>query len=117
MYTTEKLDNNKYQIKITISPEEWEKYVNQAYEENKGKFNVQGFRKGKAPRKVIEQNYGANVFFDDAIDIGFSKEYYDCLTKEKEIEPIDNPELKIEKFDEKLGLLLDTLQQDDLLKI
>ena len=117
MYTTEKLDNNKYQIKITISPEEWEKYVNQAYEENKGKFNVQGFRKGKAPRKVIEQNYGANVFFDDAIDIGFSKEYYDCLTKEKEIEPIDNPELKIEKFDEKLGLLLDTLQQDDLLII
>ncbi len=109
MYTTEKLDNNKYQIKITISPEEWEKYVNQAYEENKGKFNVQGFRKGKAPRKVIEQNYGANVFFDDAIDIGFSKEYYDCLTKEKEIEPIDNPELKIEKFDESGLVILATV--------
>lgn len=101
MYTSEKIDKNKYQIKITISPEDWEKYLEQAYEENKSKFAVQGFRKGKVPRKVIEQNYGESVFYDDAIDIGFSKEYYNALSNEKDIVPIDNPDLKIESFDEK----------------
>lgn len=108
MYTSEKLEKNKFKLTITISPNELEGYVNQAYEENKGKFNVQGFRKGKAPRKVIEQNYGTNVFFDDAIDIGFSQEYYNALNNEKEIEPIDNPQISIKSFDEK-GIVIEAI--------
>ena len=108
MYTSEKLEKNKYKLTITIKPQEWEQYVNQAYEENKGKFNVQGFRKGKAPRKVIEQNYGANVFFDDAIDIGFSNEYYQALTQEKQIQPIDNPQISIKSFDDN-GLVIEAI--------
>lgn len=105
MYTAEKLEKNKYQIKITISKEEWNNYVEQAYLEEKGKYNVEGFRKGKAPRKVIEKAYGENVFFDTAIDIAFTKEYYDALSKEKEIQPIDNPQLEIQSFDEN-GLVI-----------
>ena len=62
MYTIEKKEKNTYFVKVTISPTEWEGYVNQAYEEQKGKFNIQGFRKGKAPRKVIEQSYGEKYF-------------------------------------------------------
>ena len=108
MYTSEKLEKNKYKLTITINPQEWEGYVQQAYEENKGKFSVQGFRKGKAPRKVIEQNYGANVFFDDAIDIGFTKEYYNALINEKHIEPIDNPEISIKSFDDN-GLVIEAI--------
>lgn len=105
MYTSEKLKKNKYQIKIKISPEEWEGFVEQAYEEEKGKYSVQGFRKGKAPRKVIEKNYGENVFFDTAIDIAFTKEYSIALDKEKQIQPIDAPSLKLESFDEN-GLVI-----------
>ena len=105
MYTVEKTGNSTYQVKITISPEEWETYVEQAYEETKGKFSVQGFRKGKAPRKVLEKTYGENIFFDDAIDIGFSKEYAEVLAKETQIQPIDQPRLKLESFDEK-GLVI-----------
>lgn len=105
MYTVEKTGNSVYQVKISISSEEWESYVNQAYEETKGKFSVQGFRKGKAPRKVLEQTYGNNIFFDDAIDIAFSKEYEAVLQKETQIQPIEQPKLTLESFDEK-GLVI-----------
>ena len=100
MYTVTKKEKNVYEIKMTITPEEWENYVNQAYEETKGKYSVQGFRKGKVPRRVIEQNYGNNIFFEDAMDIAFSKEYYDALSNEPQIQPIDQPKIKIEQFDE-----------------
>ncbi len=105
MYTIEKKEKNTYFVKVTISPTEWEGYVNQAYEEQKGKFNIQGFRKGKAPRKVIEQSYGENIFFDDAIDIGFTQEYTKVLENETQIQPIDTPRLKLEAFDEN-GLVI-----------
>ncbi len=100
MYTAKKLDKNKYQITISASKEEWESYVNNAYEENKNKFNIEGFRKGKAPRAIIEKNYGSTVFYDDAIDHLFSHEYSNALMNEKDIEPIDNPEIRIDKFDD-----------------
>ena len=54
MYTFEK-ENQRGVLKINVSKEEWEKAIENAYEKNKGQFNIQGFRKGKAPRKVIEQ--------------------------------------------------------------
>lgn len=105
MYTIEKKEKNTFFVKVAISPTEWEGYVNQAYEEQKGKFNIQGFRKGKAPRRVIEQQYGENIFFDDAIDIAFTKEYQDMLDKEPQVQPIETPRLKLESFDEN-GLVL-----------
>jgi trigger factor len=90
--------------RIVISPEEWEKYVEQAYEETKDKYVVEGFRKGKAPRKMIEKTYGSNIFFDEAIDIAFNHEYQQILAKEG-VDPIDYPKLKLESFDEK-GLVI-----------
>ena len=100
MYTIKKLENNKYQITITADKQTWEKYVDHAYEENKEKFNIEGFRKGKAPRAIIEKNYGASVFYDDALDHLFAHEYTEALTSDKDIEPVSNPEIKIDKFDE-----------------
>ena len=100
MYTIKKLENNKYQITITADKDTWEKYVDHAYEENKEKFNIEGFRKGKAPRAIIEKNYGASVFYDDALDHLFAHEYTEALASDKDIEPVSNPEIKIDKFDE-----------------
>ncbi len=100
MYKIKKLENNKYQITISADKQIWEKYVDHAYEENKEKFNIEGFRKGKAPRAIIEKNYGASVFYDDALDHLFAHEYSEALASEKDIEPVSNPEIKIDKFDE-----------------
>lgn len=100
MYTVKKLEKNKYEITISVSKEDWEKYVDHSYEENKGKFNIEGFRKGKAPRAIIEKNYGASVFYDDALDHLFSQEYGEVLMNEKDIEPVANPEIRIDKFDD-----------------
>ncbi len=100
MYTIKKLENNKYQITISADKQTWEKYVDHAYEENKEKFNIEGFRKGKAPRAIIEKNYGASVFYDDALDHLFAHEYTEALASDKDIEPVSNPEIKIDKFDD-----------------
>ena len=100
MYTAKKIEKNKYEIKISVDGETWEKYVEAAYEKNKNKFNIEGFRKGKAPRRVIEKNYGESVFYDDALDALFVDEYHNALDNEKDIEPIAQPEIKLDKFDE-----------------
>ncbi len=110
MYTAEKIEDDKFKIKISLTADEWNSYVNEAYEQNKGKFSVQGFRKGKVPKKVIEQNYGADIFFDDALQLAFSKEYGDMLSKELQIQPVDHPDVKLEKFDSD-GLVLDVTVQ------
>ena len=97
MYKFEK--NNKQGIlKISISAEDWEKALQNAYEENRGRFNIQGFRKGKAPRRVIEQNYGDTVFFDDAFDNVISAEYAKFLEQHQEIVPAGHPHVSMDSF-------------------
>ena len=110
MFTLEKGENNKYKIVISADKKDWDEFVNQAYEENKNKFTVQGFRKGKAPRKVIEQNYGSTIFFDDALDKLFYQEYANILEQHKEIIPVDNPQISIDKFDDNGIVLLVEIQ-------
>lgn len=97
MYKFEK--NNKQGIlKISISKNEWEKAVENAYETNKGRFNIQGFRKGKAPRRVIEQNYGDTVFFEDAFDSVVSAEYAKFLEANPEIVPAGHPHVSMDSY-------------------
>lgn len=64
----EKLDGNMAKVNVEVSADEFEKAVEAAYQKNKGKINIEGFRKGKAPRKMIEKFYGAEVFYQDAIE-------------------------------------------------
>lgn len=104
-YKIRSKEKNKIEVEIKISPEKWEECLQKSYEEEKGKFSIQGFRKGKAPRKVIEKQYGEGVFFDHAIDIAFADEYNEFLDKNLDIEPISQPDVKIEKF-EKEGIVL-----------
>jgi len=99
MYEIVKKENNEVEIKISLNKEEWEKYVEKAYDSNKGKFNIQGFRKGCAPRKIIEKNYGEAVFYDDALDMAFTEEYNACMIANPDLEVIDQPQVKVDKFD------------------
>lgn len=109
-YKIRKQEKNKLEVEIKISPEKWEESVQKAYEEEKSKFSIQGFRKGKAPRKVIEKAYGEGIFFNYAIDIAFAEEYNKFLDKNLEIEPISQPEVKIEKFEKEAIIISATVE-------
>lgn len=91
-------EKNDVKFSMEFTAEEFEKAVNTAYQENKGKFMVDGFRKGKAPRKIIEAHYGAEIFFDDAIDKLFSEEYGKAI-EELKLEVIDRPRVELGKIE------------------
>lgn len=97
MYTFEKKDKQGV-LKIKVSKDVWDKAVEHSYEKNKDKYNVQGFRKGKAPRKVIEQNYGDMVFFDDAFDEVISNDYSKFLSENTSIVPASHPHVEMNSF-------------------
>ena len=93
--------NNEVALEVTLSAEEWDKEVDNAYNKHKGEYPVEGFRKGRVPRKVIEKTYGPTVFFEEALAEGFGKAYSEVLAKEKDIDPVDAPELSVKSLDEK----------------
>ena len=99
-YTKKILDDKRVEFTIQVEKKEWEDALENAYKENKGKYNIQGFRKGHAPRKVIEKTYGDTVFYDDAINNSFYRYYFEILSKEKEIEPVTNPDIRVSKIDD-----------------
>lgn len=94
MSTVEKVDKNVVSFEFTVSADEFEKGVEKAYRKNVGKINIQGFRKGKAPRKIIERYYGAEIFYEDAVNIVLP-DAYDNAVKENNIFPVDHPEIDI----------------------
>lgn len=93
----EKIEGNKVSLKIEVSYEDFEKEIQKAYNKNKGRFNIPGFRKGKVPRKIIEANYGEGVFYEDAINTSFPPAYSKAIEEHK-LEPIDRPSLDLEEI-------------------
>lgn len=91
----EKKEGNKVSFNIEIECDEFEKGLQKAYLQNRGKFNIPGFRKGKTPRKIIEMNYGEEVFYDDAVNFVLP-EKYEAAIGELELEPVDRPEVNID---------------------
>lgn len=94
-YTKELLEKNQVKFVVSISKEEWEHCLEHSYEHNKEKFTVGGFRKGHAPRNIIEKNYGEYVFYDDAINHAFGHNYNEILDKELDVEPVSSPSVNI----------------------
>lgn len=87
------ISREKNDVKFTMefTAEEFESAIIAAYQKGKGKFQIDGFRKGKAPRKLIESYYGEDVFFEDAINSLFSENYFKALD-ELEVNVIDRPD-------------------------
>lgn len=100
-----KTEGNKVSFKLTVDNDKFESAIVKAYNKNKGKYNIPGFRKGKAPRKIIETNYGKGVFYSDAIDILFP-EVYPSAIDELKIDPIDAPSIDIEEISKDNGLVI-----------
>ena len=103
-----KTAGEKSTVKLTIdfSKEEWEGAISEAYKRTRGKYSVPGFRKGKAPKPVVENYYGKAVFFDEAFNVLYSKHYPEILLAEREnFTPVGEPELSVDDLsDEKVTL-------------
>ncbi|NLY45536.1 MAG: trigger factor [Tissierella sp.] len=93
----EKKENNKVSFNFKLEADKFEKALQETYLKNRGRFNIPGFRKGKVPRKIIEVNYGEEVFYEDAINL-LLPEAYDSAVKELELEPVDTPDVDIEEI-------------------
>lgn len=100
-----KTEGNKVSFKLTVDNDKFESAIVKAYNKNKGKYNIPGFRKGKAPRQVIETHYGKGVFYSDAIDMIFP-EVYPAAIDELQIDPIDAPSIDVEEISKDNGLVL-----------
>ena len=94
MSTVEKPEKNVASFEFTVSADEFEKAVEKAYRKNVGKINIQGFRRGKAPRMIIEKYYGKEIFYEDAINIVLP-DAYDKAVEENGIHPVAQPEIDI----------------------
>ena len=90
----ENLEKNMAKLTIEVSAEEFEKACEKAYQQNKNKINVQGFRKGKAPRSVIEKMYGAAVFYEDAANELIPDAYAEAA-KESGLDIVSRPEIDL----------------------
>jgi len=85
-------DNGVVKFSIEFTADEWADAINKAYIANRAKFSIDGFRKGKAPRKIIENYYGHDIFWDEALNGLLETGYYDAV-KQMDIEVISQPSL------------------------
>lgn len=99
-YVSEKAEKSQVKVTMTLEKEDWDKAIHDAYQKTKGKFNIQGFRKGKAPFGVICGLYGKDVFYEDALNIAISEHYPAILKQETLIHAVGDPEFKLNKFED-----------------
>jgi trigger factor len=85
---------NKVKIEVSVSPEVFAEALQKAYLKTRGKFSIQGFRKGKAPKPVIENYYGESIFFEDAFEFVFPESYTNTID-ELGLFPVSKPEIDI----------------------
>ncbi|MEG2624742.1 MAG: trigger factor [Christensenella sp.] len=101
----EKLDTNKAKLEIKLSAEKFEEGIAKAYQKIKGKFSIPGFRKGKAPRKMVENFYGSQVFYEDALDEIIPEAFLEAV-KEHDLDVVSRPEYDVVSIDEKDGVVV-----------
>lgn len=96
-FQAERISGNQYRIDFEVPKEDFDAAMQQSYLKNRGRINVPGFRKGKAPRKLIESMYGEGIFYDDAFDALFPDLYEKAVEQEK-LFPVDQPEIKVDQI-------------------
>lgn len=100
-YTYAAAEKSTVKLTITFSGEEWKNAIDKAYAKTRGKYAVPGFRKGKAPKSVVENYYGKGVFFDEAFNVLYSENYPAIIEKEKaNFTVVGEPELSVDEMSE-----------------
>ena len=108
-YTVEPSEKSTVKITLTFDKGEWDGANMQAYQKTRGRYFVNGFRKGKAPKHVIELNYGKGVFYEDALNELFNEHYYDVIEKEKDnFTAVGQPELSVGDISDEGAVLIAT---------
>ncbi len=92
--SNEKKENSTYELVIEVGADQFQAAIDKVYARQKNRINVPGFRKGKAPRKMVEKMYGAEIFFDDAISMAYP-DAYEAALKETGIKPVAYPQLEV----------------------
>ncbi len=95
--TVEKISSNKVKLSFDIDAAQFDAAMDKAYIKVRGQVNIPGFRKGKAPRKLIENMYGEGVFYDEAFELVFD-EVYGPAIDEKKVDVVDRPEIEIQQI-------------------
>lgn len=104
MSKVEKTEKNVVEFEFSVSGEDFRAGIEKAYRKNVGKINVQGFRRGKAPRRIIEKYYGSEVFFEDAVNIVLP-DAYDKAVEEQKIEAVAQPEIDVKSISREDGVV------------
>lgn len=103
MSTVEKTEKNVVSFEFSVSGEAFRDAIEKAYRKNVKKINVQGFRKGKAPRQIIERYYGSEIFYEDAVNIVLP-DAYDKAVEENALEPVAQPEIDVKEISRENGV-------------
>ena len=98
-YSLEKVNKSQINAKITCKGEDWDNAIKAAYNKNKGKYVIEGFRKGKVPMNILVNRFGKEYFYEDAIDVVLDESYKEILEKENP-EIISRPEVQIDAVKE-----------------
>ncbi|MCR3957049.1 MAG: trigger factor family protein, partial [Gudongella sp.] len=93
----EKKEKNTVHFNMELPAGDFEKALQETYLKSRGRFNIPGFRKGKVPRKIIEMNYGEEIFYEDAINM-LLPDAYSSAIEDLELEPVDSPEVDVEEI-------------------
>ena len=94
-----KIEKNHYEVLFSIEKEAFEKAVQAAYRKNVAKMNIPGFRKGKAPRAIVEKMYGKGVFYEEALN-DCIPEAYEAAIKESKLDVVGRPEFDVESMED-----------------
>ena len=100
-YTFEKAEKSTVKFEIKLSAKEWEEAIEFAYQKNKGRYSMPGFRKGKVPKHLLEQAYGVGIFYEEAINYAFPKYYSEILDKEKDLDIVSRPDIDVKDISDK----------------
>ena len=93
----EKLEKNMAKLTVEVSAEDFKAAIKKAFNKNKNRFSIPGFRKGKPPQAMIEKMYGEGVFYEDAADEAINASYAEAM-KESGLDIVSRPEVTIEKI-------------------
>ena len=97
-HKVEKISGNKVKINFSVAADVFEEAVNKAYKHMRGQINVPGFRKGKAPRKIIESMYGSGIFYEEALESVFPEAYMTAV-RENDLTPVGRPDVDVDQME------------------
>ncbi|MDW2799028.1 trigger factor [Clostridium boliviensis] len=100
----EKLEKNMAKLTVEVPAEEFDKALTAAYNKNKGRFNIPGFRKGKAPQAMVEKMYGAGILYEDAVNEALDATYGDAA-EESGLEIVSRPEISVVQVEKGQNLI------------